>query len=97
MEGTRLYKGMIGAAGELDYFSAYIYLREPGKSEDKVEGGSIDREGRDADARQPIVGPWDWQRHGIAEAVKVREKTVQSQRRPELSKTYSKLGDSKLG
>ncbi|RWW52454.1 hypothetical protein BHE74_00041116 [Ensete ventricosum] len=38
MEGTRLYKGMIRAAGELDYFSAYIYLREPNKSEDKVEG-----------------------------------------------------------
>ncbi|RWW61007.1 hypothetical protein BHE74_00031954, partial [Ensete ventricosum] len=27
---------MIGAAGELDYFSAHIRLREPGKSEDKV-------------------------------------------------------------
>ncbi|RRT31440.1 hypothetical protein B296_00047537 [Ensete ventricosum] len=28
---------MIGAAGELGYFSAYIRLREPGKSKDKVE------------------------------------------------------------
>ncbi|RRT46040.1 hypothetical protein B296_00044953 [Ensete ventricosum] len=28
---------MIGAAGELDCFSAHILLREPGKSEDKVE------------------------------------------------------------
>ncbi|RWW64653.1 hypothetical protein BHE74_00028091 [Ensete ventricosum] len=28
---------MIGAAGELDYFSAYIRLREPDKSEDKAE------------------------------------------------------------
>ncbi|RWV85688.1 hypothetical protein BHE74_00049309 [Ensete ventricosum] len=29
---------MIGAARELDYFSAHIRLREPGKSEDKTEG-----------------------------------------------------------
>ncbi|RRT59429.1 hypothetical protein B296_00020193 [Ensete ventricosum] len=28
---------MIRATEELDYFSAYIRLREPGKSEDKVE------------------------------------------------------------
>ncbi|RWW14898.1 hypothetical protein BHE74_00008885 [Ensete ventricosum] len=35
---------MIGATRELDYFSAYIRLREPGKSEDKAE--------------QWIVGPW---------------------------------------
>ncbi|RZS23609.1 hypothetical protein BHM03_00056575, partial [Ensete ventricosum] len=28
---------MIGAAGELDYFSAHIRLREPGKSEDKAD------------------------------------------------------------
>ncbi|RWW11907.1 hypothetical protein GW17_00024451 [Ensete ventricosum] len=28
---------MIGAAGELDYFSAHIRLREPDKSEDKAE------------------------------------------------------------
>ncbi|RZS01885.1 hypothetical protein BHM03_00031840 [Ensete ventricosum] len=31
------------------------------------------------------------------QAAKVMEKTVQSHRRPDLSKTYSKLGDSKLG
>ncbi|RWW68970.1 hypothetical protein BHE74_00023472 [Ensete ventricosum] len=31
---------MIGAAGELDYFSTHIHLREPGKSEDKAEGGT---------------------------------------------------------
>ncbi|RZS19227.1 hypothetical protein BHM03_00051599 [Ensete ventricosum] len=37
MEGTRLYKGMIRAAGELDCFSAHIRLREPNKSEDKAE------------------------------------------------------------
>ncbi|RZS19091.1 hypothetical protein BHM03_00051439 [Ensete ventricosum] len=30
-------EGMIRAAGELDYFSAHIRLREPDKSEDKVE------------------------------------------------------------
>ncbi|RWW38352.1 hypothetical protein BHE74_00056417, partial [Ensete ventricosum] len=29
--------GMIGVAGELDYFSTHIRLREPGKSEDKAE------------------------------------------------------------
>ncbi|RRT54830.1 hypothetical protein B296_00016067 [Ensete ventricosum] len=28
---------MIGATRELDYFSAYIRLRDPGKSEDKAE------------------------------------------------------------
>ncbi|RRT42128.1 hypothetical protein B296_00021621 [Ensete ventricosum] len=28
---------MLGAAGELDYFSAHIRLREPGKSKDKAE------------------------------------------------------------
>ncbi|RWW63377.1 hypothetical protein BHE74_00029448 [Ensete ventricosum] len=49
---------MIGAIGELDYFSAYIRLREPGKSEDKAENGSTDREERDAGARQRIVEPW---------------------------------------
>ncbi|RZS11651.1 hypothetical protein BHM03_00043005 [Ensete ventricosum] len=32
---------MIGAAGELDYFSTHIRLREPGKSEDKAEKGHI--------------------------------------------------------
>ncbi|RRT75515.1 hypothetical protein B296_00031163 [Ensete ventricosum] len=37
-------------------------LRESGKSEDKAEGESIDREKRDADARQWKVGPWAWQR-----------------------------------
>ncbi|RRT75464.1 hypothetical protein B296_00006626 [Ensete ventricosum] len=30
------------AAGELDYFSAHIHLREPGKSEDKAECKSMD-------------------------------------------------------
>ncbi|RRT39662.1 hypothetical protein B296_00043520 [Ensete ventricosum] len=37
---------------ELDYFNAYIRLREPGKSKDKAD------EERDTDARQQIVGPW---------------------------------------
>ncbi|RZS06166.1 hypothetical protein BHM03_00036782 [Ensete ventricosum] len=31
---------MIGVTGELDYFSAYIRLREPDKLEDKAEGGT---------------------------------------------------------
>ncbi|RWV90233.1 hypothetical protein GW17_00047583 [Ensete ventricosum] len=31
-------------------------------------GGSTDREERDADARQGIVGPWAWQHYGTAEA-----------------------------
>ncbi|RWW39539.1 hypothetical protein BHE74_00055123 [Ensete ventricosum] len=43
---------------ELDYFSAYIRLREPDKSEDKAEDGPTEREERDTDARQRIVGPW---------------------------------------
>ncbi|RRT36934.1 hypothetical protein B296_00036925 [Ensete ventricosum] len=50
MEGTLLYKGMIGAAGELDCFSAHIRLRKPGRSEDKadsVEAGG--RKGRGSD------------------------------------------------
>ncbi|RWV94279.1 hypothetical protein GW17_00043202 [Ensete ventricosum] len=34
--------GMIGAAGELDYFSAHIRLREPDKSEDKAECKATD-------------------------------------------------------
>ncbi|RRT31276.1 hypothetical protein B296_00056660 [Ensete ventricosum] len=33
---------MIGAARELDYFSAYIRLREPDKSEDKAEYKATD-------------------------------------------------------
>ncbi|RWW37194.1 hypothetical protein BHE74_00057727 [Ensete ventricosum] len=33
---------MIGAAGELDCFSAHIRLREPDKSEDKAEYKVID-------------------------------------------------------
>ncbi|RWV87792.1 hypothetical protein GW17_00050180 [Ensete ventricosum] len=33
---------MIGAAGELDYFGAYIRLREPDKSEDKIECKATD-------------------------------------------------------
>ncbi|RZR96353.1 hypothetical protein BHM03_00025358 [Ensete ventricosum] len=33
--------GMIRAAGELDYFSAHIHLREPDKSEDKVESATM--------------------------------------------------------
>ncbi|RWV84831.1 hypothetical protein GW17_00053427 [Ensete ventricosum] len=28
-------------------------------------GGSTDREGRDANARQRIVEPWVWQHHGM--------------------------------
>lgn len=35
--GTGSYRGMIGAAEELDCFRAHIRLREPDKSEDKVE------------------------------------------------------------
>ncbi|RRT50509.1 hypothetical protein B296_00039860 [Ensete ventricosum] len=35
--GDLSYKGMIGAIGELDCSSAYIRLREPGKSENKAE------------------------------------------------------------
>ncbi|RZR86006.1 hypothetical protein BHM03_00013090 [Ensete ventricosum] len=31
-------------------------------------GGSTDREERDVDAKQQIVGPWAWQHHGTAEA-----------------------------
>ncbi|RZS22976.1 hypothetical protein BHM03_00055805 [Ensete ventricosum] len=113
---------MIGAVRELDCLSAHIRLREPDKSEDKSEGGSTDREGRDADARQRIVGPWAWQHHGtqrrdfrgvIDPLLSWRENIdrkrgrgggeckgklqVQSQRRPKLSKTYSKLGVSKWG
>ncbi|RRT39402.1 hypothetical protein B296_00048334 [Ensete ventricosum] len=99
------YKGIIGATRELDYFSAFIRLREPDKSKDKTEsannievlkqvvergeeattspeglsypkakrgkkrgglkgvlqcrrGGPTDREERDADTRQRIVGSW---------------------------------------
>ncbi|RZS29427.1 hypothetical protein BHM03_00063158 [Ensete ventricosum] len=33
---------MIGAVGELDYFSAHIRLREPDKSEDKVKCKTTD-------------------------------------------------------
>ncbi|RRT37445.1 hypothetical protein B296_00015469 [Ensete ventricosum] len=33
---------MIGVAGELDYFSAHIRLREPDKSEDKAECKTTD-------------------------------------------------------
>ena len=32
---------MIEAAGELDYSRAHIHLREPGKSEDKVEKANV--------------------------------------------------------
>ncbi|RRT32138.1 hypothetical protein B296_00019366 [Ensete ventricosum] len=34
-------RGMIGAAGELDYFSAHIRLREPGKLEDKADSQQL--------------------------------------------------------
>ncbi|RWV79455.1 hypothetical protein GW17_00059411 [Ensete ventricosum] len=41
---------MIGAAGELDYFSAHIRLREPDKSEDKADGVEAGgRKGRGSD------------------------------------------------
>ncbi|RWV81900.1 hypothetical protein GW17_00056642 [Ensete ventricosum] len=48
MDSRREYHGiveaglpcMIRAAGELDYFSVHIRLREPDKSEDKAEGGT---------------------------------------------------------
>ncbi|RRT61598.1 hypothetical protein B296_00029941 [Ensete ventricosum] len=39
-ELCKAHRGMIGATGELNYFSAYISLKEPDKSEDKVEGGT---------------------------------------------------------
>ncbi|RWV98417.1 hypothetical protein GW17_00038737 [Ensete ventricosum] len=39
---------MIGAAGELDCFSAHIRLREPGKSEDKVEKANVVGRGEEA-------------------------------------------------
>ncbi|RRT42475.1 hypothetical protein B296_00027942 [Ensete ventricosum] len=32
---------MVGAARELDYFSAHIHLRESGKSDDKTEGDQL--------------------------------------------------------
>ncbi|RRT54872.1 hypothetical protein B296_00017014 [Ensete ventricosum] len=54
---------MVRVIGELDCFSAHICLRESDKSKDKAE--STDREGRDADVRQRIVGPWAWQCHGM--------------------------------
>ncbi|RRT84418.1 hypothetical protein B296_00005784 [Ensete ventricosum] len=54
MEGSGSYRGMIGATGDLDYFSAYIRLREPGKSEDKTEGveaGGRKGQGSDDESR----------------------------------------------
>ncbi|RRT74044.1 hypothetical protein B296_00005982 [Ensete ventricosum] len=60
-------RGMIGATGKLDYFSAYIQLRESDKLEDKAEGGSIDCEERDK-CRATNSWAMGWQRHGIAEA-----------------------------
>ncbi|RWW68323.1 hypothetical protein BHE74_00024159 [Ensete ventricosum] len=39
---SKISGGMIRAVGELDYFSAHIRLREPGKSEDKVEWKATD-------------------------------------------------------
>ncbi|RWV81227.1 hypothetical protein GW17_00057372 [Ensete ventricosum] len=41
-ELLELHFGMIRATGELDYFSAYIRLREPDKSEDKIECKAMD-------------------------------------------------------
>ncbi|RZS14684.1 hypothetical protein BHM03_00046389 [Ensete ventricosum] len=49
LSGTR---GMIGAAGELDCFSAHIRLRKPGKSEDKVECKSTDSRA------MSLAAPW---------------------------------------
>ncbi|RWV78152.1 hypothetical protein GW17_00060925 [Ensete ventricosum] len=43
---------MIGAAGELDCFSAHIHLRESGKSEDKAECKSMDSRA------MGLVAPW---------------------------------------
>ncbi|RRT35225.1 hypothetical protein B296_00029196 [Ensete ventricosum] len=40
------------AAGELDYFSAHIRLREPGKSEDKAECKATDS------SAMGLVAPW---------------------------------------
>ncbi|RWW55555.1 hypothetical protein BHE74_00037796 [Ensete ventricosum] len=48
--GDLIIQGMIGAARELDCFSAHIHLRELGKSEDKtdgVEAGGRKRRGSD--------------------------------------------------
>ncbi|RWW59766.1 hypothetical protein BHE74_00033262, partial [Ensete ventricosum] len=57
---------IIEAAGVLDCFSAHIRLRELDKSKDKAE--STDRERRDEDTSQRILGLWAWQHHGTAEA-----------------------------
>ncbi|RZR93610.1 hypothetical protein BHM03_00022134 [Ensete ventricosum] len=43
---------MIGAARELDCFSAHIHLREPGKSEDKAECKSTDNRA------MGLAAPW---------------------------------------
>ncbi|RWV79700.1 hypothetical protein GW17_00059121 [Ensete ventricosum] len=43
---------MIGAAGELDCFSAHIRLREPGKSEDKAECMAMDNKA------MGLAAPW---------------------------------------
>ncbi|RZR83350.1 hypothetical protein BHM03_00009942 [Ensete ventricosum] len=50
--------GMIRVVGELNCSRPHIRLREPSKSEDKVE--STDHKKRDADVRRRIVGPWAW-------------------------------------
>ncbi|RZS09298.1 hypothetical protein BHM03_00040369 [Ensete ventricosum] len=72
---------IIGATRELDYLSAYIRLREPGKSEGKakkevdseeyhsvVEADLPNVKKKDANARQWIVGPWARHRYGTTEA-----------------------------
>ncbi|RWW27166.1 hypothetical protein GW17_00008413 [Ensete ventricosum] len=43
---------MIGAAGELDYFSAHIHLREPDKSEDKAEYANVATK----EAKENLIG-----------------------------------------
>ncbi|RZR74091.1 hypothetical protein BHM03_00032063 [Ensete ventricosum] len=48
--GDLIIQGMIGAAGELDCFSAHIRLREPDKSDDKANGVEAGgRKGRGSD------------------------------------------------
>ncbi|RWV78356.1 hypothetical protein GW17_00060690 [Ensete ventricosum] len=42
--GDLIIRGMIGAIGELDCFSALIHLREPGKSKDKADNASVRKE-----------------------------------------------------
>ncbi|RWV81677.1 hypothetical protein GW17_00056882 [Ensete ventricosum] len=64
---------MIGAAGELDYFSAHIRLREPDKSKDKAE--LMQECSSKEQSRQYVVLYLFYSKE---QATKVMEKTVQS-------------------